>query len=314
MGLHAHSPSNLPVLQLISPPESPLNLTRIPLPSHLSPRARTYASAAAVMSVRVTCSDDSLASSERRRCSEHLGSAVVSSSVPIKDCDQSVNKAAWSLNYPCNCADRNEWSEVPLPIGCLCLAAVSPSVGPSVPTPQQFKEPQSLRSNEERASNSPEVAEMDSDNDGTGSIKAIVQKVKHVATNKMAATPRSDVTSKMAAATSKMATNVMANPFTMTAAFNPDMPSEMATCLPASADMLLNLIKNLRVELRNDFKKDFEAIYGFMSDINLRTEDAENLMTFQEQSHLELLEKVNDLQRQVNQQAENQLMWKIGAD
>ncbi|CAH2220656.1 Hypothetical predicted protein [Pelobates cultripes] len=103
----------------------------------------------------------------------------------------------------------------------------------------------------------------------------------------------------MAAATSNMATTTF-----KAATYNPNMPPELAEDLPPSAGMIIQLIKDLRVDLKNDFKNDFDALYGAMEGINQRTEIIENRLHFQEQSHLDLVETVKELQKQVHQQAE----------
>ncbi|CAH2277271.1 Hypothetical predicted protein [Pelobates cultripes] len=123
--------------------------------------------------------------------------------------------------------------------------------------------------------------------DSTSKIAVIATCFEDHARSKMAASAQPAIsTTKMAAATSNMATTLKV------AAYYQTMPVELATGLPASVDMLINLIQNLRVEFRNDFKKEFDTIYSFMTDINLRTKDVEIRMTSQEQSHLELLEKI----------------------
>ncbi|CAH2256431.1 Hypothetical predicted protein [Pelobates cultripes] len=117
---------------------------------------------------------------------------------------------------------------------------------------------------------------------------------------KMATTFTSDTTatSQMADATSKMASGFK----TMT--YKPTMPLEMAEDLPPSAAMLIQLIQNLRVDLKNVFKKDFDAMYGAMEVIGQRTEDIEQRLHVQETPHFDLVNTVKDLQKQVNQQAE----------
>ncbi|CAH2275584.1 Hypothetical predicted protein [Pelobates cultripes] len=113
-----------------------------------------------------------------------------------------------------------------------------------------------------------------------------------------ATTKMATATSKTATATSKMATtNIETSISSTAAAYNPNMPPEMASGLPASADMLIDLIKNLRIEIRNDLKKILMLYMDFWEDINSRTEDVENRLYYQEQSHLELEENVNSLQK-----------------
>ncbi|CAH2330097.1 Hypothetical predicted protein, partial [Pelobates cultripes] len=106
-------------------------------------------------------------------------------------------------------------------------------------------------------------------------------------------------TPKMATATSNMATTTF-----KAATYNPNMLPELAEDLPPSAGMIIQLIKDLRVDLKNDFKKDFDSLYGAMEGINQRTEIIENRLHSQEQSHLDLVETVKELQKQVHQQAE----------
>ncbi|CAH2251478.1 Hypothetical predicted protein [Pelobates cultripes] len=60
---------------------------------------------------------------------------------------------------------------------------------------------------------------------------------------------------KMATATSNMATTTF-----KAATYNPNMPPELAEDLPPSTGMIIQLIKELRVDLKNDFKKDFDAL------------------------------------------------------
>ncbi|KAM8945894.1 LOW QUALITY PROTEIN: uncharacterized protein RCH25_049246 [Pelodytes ibericus] len=105
-------------------------------------------------------------------------------------------------------------------------------------------------------------------------------------------------TSKMATATSKMAPTTTFK----AATYHSDMPLEMAEDLPPSAGMIIQLLKNVRVDLKNDLKKDFDIIYGALDGINQRTK-VEKLY-HQDQSHLELVDTVRELQKQVAQQAE----------
>ncbi|CAH2293798.1 Hypothetical predicted protein [Pelobates cultripes] len=113
-------------------------------------------------------------------------------------------------------------------------------------------------------------------------------------------------TTKMATATSNMetATSKMASSGFKTMTCNPNMPLEMAEGLPPSAGMIIQLIQNLRVDLKNDFRKDFDTMYRVLENIGQRTEDVEYRMQVQEQSHLDLVNTVKELQKQVNLQAE----------
>ncbi|CAH2322528.1 Hypothetical predicted protein [Pelobates cultripes] len=108
-----------------------------------------------------------------------------------------------------------------------------------------------------------------------------------------------NVTTKMATASSKTTSTGFK---TMT--YNPHMPLEMAEGLPPSAGLIIQLIQDLRVDFKNDLKKDFDNMYGILEKIGQRTEDVEHRMSTQESFHLELVKTVSDLQKQVNQQAE----------
>ncbi|CAH2325178.1 Hypothetical predicted protein [Pelobates cultripes] len=115
-------------------------------------------------------------------------------------------------------------------------------------------------------------------------------------------TPKMSTTVHVTTATTKMATSTfkMASSGFKTMTYNPNMPLEMAEDLPPSVGMIIQLIQNLRVDLKNDFRKDFDTMYGVLENIGQRTEDVEYRMQVQEQSHLDLVNTVKELQKQVN--------------
>ncbi|CAH2223962.1 Hypothetical predicted protein, partial [Pelobates cultripes] len=179
-----------------------------------------------------------------------------------KDHEWSKSGVVRSLKYTCDRAtDKWEnWARSRSPPGPLALQLSALAGESLVPTSLDFKVPQTI-SGEEGAIYSPEEAETEMEGD-VPKVPTQPHILKSIVTTKMAVTTDvNTTTTKMATTTSNMAsTNIEKKYFYYSS--NPNMPPEMSSVLPASADMLIDLIKNKRLEIRNDFKKDFEAIYG----------------------------------------------------
>ncbi|CAH2276342.1 Hypothetical predicted protein, partial [Pelobates cultripes] len=198
---------------------------------------------------------------------------------------RSSTRAARSLTYKCDrVASEGEGSvRSRSPLGSSASRLLVSAGGASAVRPKTFK-------GTVRAIISPEDNSMELGAEvlQTSSYSALPQRISHDATTNMAASPHIVYsTPKMATATSNMATTTF-----KAATYNPNMPPELAEDLPLSAGMIIQLIKDLRVDLKNYFKKDFDALYGAMEGIKKRTEITENRLHSQEQSHLDLVETV----------------------
>ncbi|CAH2301430.1 Hypothetical predicted protein [Pelobates cultripes] len=317
MPAHPRSPSHSVTQRLISPGKSSLVAKeKQPPSSHTLSQARSYASAAGTRSQRSESGGIAAThtvtpgGSENR--SEHLISSERVHSAPASRASRDSSrsrltcKAARSLAYNGGRAEDEgagggrfrspSWS--PASRQSDLTGGTSAARSPHTVSLKGTAESLNVQDMEEDCFNVPQIFHhmvTKTDTTKMDDNMTPVPVILKMATNTAHTT---NVTTKMATTPPKTISTAFK---TMT--YNPHMPLEMAEDLPPSAGLIIQLIQDLRVDLKNYLKKDFDNMYGILENIGQRKEAVEHRLSTQESAHLELEKTVKELQKQVNQQA-----------
>ncbi|CAH2328799.1 Hypothetical predicted protein [Pelobates cultripes] len=304
MPAHSRSLSHSVAPWLISPGKSSLVAgEKQPPSSHTLSHARSYASAAGTRSQRsesggVAAAHTATSGGSENR-SEHLISSERVYSAPASGANVDNSRSGLTCNAVRSLAykgDRAEdegvggrrsrspsWSSASRQSDL--TGGTSPTRSPHTVSVKGAAESLNVHEMEEDCYNVPQTFHhMVSNTDTTKMDDSMTPAlaILKMATNTAHTT---NVTTRMATTPSKTTSTGFK---TMT--YNPHMPLEMAVDLPLSAGLII-----LRVDLKNDLKKNFDNMYGILENIGQRTEAVEHRLSTQESAHLELEKTVKEL-------------------